>query len=634
MDRLMPAFGQVSGVAKQAFDILFHGDFKGGPLSEDSGIVDKLFDIRDGFIKFGDSVRTFVTSDTFQRWVGIAKDAAGQFWTALQGLGGFMTGTLLPVLGDVGGWLGKYSGWLIPIAGAIGAVVIAWQTYTLYVTVAGAVTKAYAAIQAALNAVMAMNPIGLVVLALVALVGAFVVAYKNSETFRDIVQSAWQAIQTAAGVAWGMLKGYFSLISAEIHIVGDVFGWLVDRATDAWHWVVDRFTSMKDGVVAVFGGIKDTVTGIWNGMLDVFKTPVRLVFDFVNKSMIGPINGLLGKFPGGLHIDPLSVGFAGGGYTGDGGKYEPKGVVHGGEYVFTKEETAKAGRENLAMLAKSLRGYDVGGFVGDVGHAIGGAATGVFDYAKDIAEKGARKVAELIINPLRNTAKGLVPGGNVVGDVVRGFVDKLADSVLGKSDEQDKAQQAVMASVTATGAVGSGVQRWAPLVSQALAMLGQPASLIPTVLRRMGQESGGNAMAINNWDVNAARGTPSKGLMQVIDPTFRANAYPGYATNIYDPLSNILASMRYAIGRYGSLAAAYNRSGGYELGTDFVPETGPYVLHKGEAVVPAAANSGWTGGKNMTVIAQFGTETIEARTVRVVDSALGSMADGIHYAGA
>ena len=101
-------------------------------------------------------------------------------------------------------------------------------------------------------------------------------------------------------------------------------------------------------------------------------------------------------------------------------------------------------------------------------------------------------------------------------------------------------------------------------------MLGEPLSLEATVLRRLNQESAGNARAVNNWDSNARRGTPSKGLMQVIDPTFRAYAMPGYNSDIYDPLSNILASMRYAKSRYGSLAAAYNRAGGYAEGGDVV----------------------------------------------------------------
>jgi tape measure domain-containing protein len=64
---------------------------------------------------------------------------------------------------------------------------------------------------------------------------------------------------------------------------------------------------------------------------------------------------------GGFGLIGKAFGFAGGGYTGNGGKYEPAGVVHRGEYVFTKEQTAKLGAGNLAALAK---GYANGGLVG------------------------------------------------------------------------------------------------------------------------------------------------------------------------------------------------------------------------------------------------------------------------------
>ncbi|WP_254206312.1 transglycosylase SLT domain-containing protein [Nocardia alni] len=65
-------------------------------------------------------------------------------------------------------------------------------------------------------------------------------------------------------------------------------------------------------------------------------------------------------------------------------------------------------------------------------------------------------------------------------------------------------------------------------------------------------ESGGNPNAINGWDSNAAAGHPSKGLMQTIDSTFYAHALPGH-TNIWNPVDNIVAGVRYAIGRYGSV---------------------------------------------------------------------------------
>ncbi|WP_370375014.1 transglycosylase SLT domain-containing protein [Streptomyces laculatispora] len=71
--------------------------------------------------------------------------------------------------------------------------------------------------------------------------------------------------------------------------------------------------------------------------------------------------------------------------------------------------------------------------------------------------------------------------------------------------------------------------------------------------RNLMRESGGNPNAINNWDSNAAKGIPSKGLLQVIDPTFNAYHVSGTAHDVYDPVANIAASANYAAQRYGSI---------------------------------------------------------------------------------
>ncbi|MFJ8767819.1 transglycosylase SLT domain-containing protein [Streptomyces clavifer] len=71
--------------------------------------------------------------------------------------------------------------------------------------------------------------------------------------------------------------------------------------------------------------------------------------------------------------------------------------------------------------------------------------------------------------------------------------------------------------------------------------------------RNIMRESSGNPMAINNWDSNAAAGIPSKGLLQVIDPTFQAYHVPGTSTDSYDPVANITAACNYAADRYGSI---------------------------------------------------------------------------------
>ncbi|MDQ8373607.1 tape measure protein [Enterococcus faecium] len=113
---------------------------------------------------------------------------------------------------------------------------------------------------------------------------------------------------------------------------------------------------------------------------------------------------------------------------------------------------------------------------------------------------------------------------------------------------------------------GSGVERWRNVAIRALKMTGQYSTAnLNALLNQMRTESNGNPRAINNWDINAKNGTPSKGLLQMIDPTFRQYAMHGFNSNIYDPLSNILASIRYALSRYGSLRNAY-RGHGYANG--------------------------------------------------------------------
>ncbi|MFE2302397.1 transglycosylase SLT domain-containing protein [Streptomyces sp. NPDC059445] len=73
------------------------------------------------------------------------------------------------------------------------------------------------------------------------------------------------------------------------------------------------------------------------------------------------------------------------------------------------------------------------------------------------------------------------------------------------------------------------------------------------IYRNVMRESSGNPNAINNWDSNAAAGIPSKGLLQVIDPTFQAYHVAGTSSNIYDPVANITAACNYAADKYGSI---------------------------------------------------------------------------------
>ncbi|AVD99124.1 tape measure protein [Gordonia phage Adgers] len=103
--------------------------------------------------------------------------------------------------------------------------------------------------------------------------------------------------------------------------------------------------------------------------------------------------------------------------------------------------------------------------------------------------------------------------------------------------------------------LSAGVEQWRKLATEMLIMQGESVTYVDRLLMQMQSESSGNPNAINLVDSNAAKGTPSKGLMQVIDPTFQTWRDPRLPNNIWDPAANIAASIRYTRGEYGTLGA-------------------------------------------------------------------------------
>ena len=115
----------------------------------------------------------------------------------------------------------------------------------------------------------------------------------------------------------------------------------------------------------------DIVSGGENAEKALMNLVKRLADAALQAALLGrgPLASLLGLSGsggqvGGL-VGMLFKGFAGGGYTGAGGKYEPAGIVHRGEYVFDKAAVARLGVGNLEALRRgAIRGFANGGFVG------------------------------------------------------------------------------------------------------------------------------------------------------------------------------------------------------------------------------------------------------------------------------
>ncbi|MFF5182934.1 transglycosylase SLT domain-containing protein [Streptomyces sp. NPDC000345] len=108
-----------------------------------------------------------------------------------------------------------------------------------------------------------------------------------------------------------------------------------------------------------------------------------------------------------------------------------------------------------------------------------------------------------------------------------------------------------VATATSLG-YANNLDGWIRASLQVMAQHGIPGTY-NGIYRNVLRESSGNPSAINLWDSNAAAGTPSKGLLQIIDPTFNAYHVSGTSWDPYDPVANITASCNYAAARYGSI---------------------------------------------------------------------------------
>lgn len=237
------------------------------------------------------------------------------------------------------------------------------------------------------------------------------------------------------------------------------------------------------------------------------------------------------------------------------------------ELIYTPGINLRNGSPHNYSAAVRADHYDHVHWANNGGGSGGGGIIG------GILAAGWNNWAKPILDGMINPVLGLLPSGPPEWlEVPKRTAFHLKDRLWAWAEEQINAWGGSGNGSSGMGGdPGANVEQWRGVVMQALGMLGLSGSLANTTLRRMNQESGGNARAINNWDSNARRGTPSKGLMQVIDPTFRANRDHRAPNDIWNPLANILASMRYALGRYGSLPAAYDRRGGYDNGGWLMP---------------------------------------------------------------
>lgn len=197
----------------------------------------------------------------------------------------------IPYLEGMAKWLGENRAIVEPLAVTLGILA---GVIMLIV----AATKVWTAVQLALNVVMAMNPLGLLVLAIIAVVAGITLLWTHSAGFRDFWIMVWNGI--VSGVTWAvdMIVSYWTHMIGLVvdgaklwwSIFKGVYTAIGNGAAAAFKWIIDKATSFIGWIGGMPGKIASKARGMFNGIREAFRSAVNWI--------VGRWNSLSFRIPG------------------------------------------------------------------------------------------------------------------------------------------------------------------------------------------------------------------------------------------------------------------------------------------------------------------------------------------------
>lgn len=406
------------------------------------------------------------------------------------------------------------------------------------------------------------------------------------------IQNAQSSVSTWFSTKYQSARGY---VNSAFSNVGKWFG---GRKSDIQNnmksvsgWFKSTFQTAYKGVTDSFGKIGNFFKGIGKEI----KKPIIGAM----KAILNGVNWVYEKLGGGKNhfnvaqLDKYANGTNGVSHDTVGIVNDQAGSTYREMVQFPNGKTIiPRGRNVMLPMPKGTKVLpadqtaslmNMPHFKKGIGDFFGGAWAKFKDFTGNIADyiSNPKKLVQMAIDKFTDFSSYLEPGLSMAKNAVRGTVGIATKFIKDKLKGFGGSGSGVNYKPSA------GVEQWRATAKKALELTNQfTEANLNRLLMQMKSESGGNPNAINNWDINAKMGIPSKGLMQVIDPTFRAYAMKGFDKNIYDPMSNILAAIRYTLARYGSLERGWKghgyANGGFpKVGEMFYArESGPELVGK------------------------------------------------------
>lgn len=371
-------------------------------------------------------------------------------------------------------------------------------------------------------------------------------------------------------------------------------------------WFSSTFKTAYNGVTSAFSGIGRYFQNVGNWITSPVKSAINSVGSAVNwiYKKLGGSKDLIPKYATGTGKNGVLNDTFGMVNDQSGGTYRELVQFPNGKAFIPK------GRNVVLPMPKGTKVMPAGQTkelmnMNGMPHFKKGA--GVFNIIDYIAHPS--KLLQYGLDKFTSFRDAVEPGLSIAKQSISAVKDMALSKV--------KSLVSGFTTSSGGGYSTSGVEQWRNLAKTALLITGQyTESNLNALLTQMKHESGGNARAINLWDSNAKKGIPSKGLMQVIDPTFRSYAMSPYNKDIYDPLSNMVAAIRYTVSRYGSLYKGWTARGykGYKNGG--MPVNGEVYI----------ANENGFGSE---YIGRMGNKHVVANNQQITDGIKQAVIDGM-----
>jgi phage-related minor tail protein len=224
---------------------------------------------------------------TFESLFTIFKNVGGLVGSTLVVAFSALSSILAPIINYVTGIAAAFTSWsgFAPLIAGIAAGFLAYKTYVMALRAPmmaiAVATRVWAIAQAALNVAMSLNPIGLIIAAIVGLGVALYVAYQKSETFRNAVNGLWNGIKTAA---MAVFNWFATAIPALITAISSGWTNMISSIKAAFaalgSWFSTFWNSLKASTMAIIQGFISAIVAGWSGLVSGISAALSAIGSF------------------------------------------------------------------------------------------------------------------------------------------------------------------------------------------------------------------------------------------------------------------------------------------------------------------------------------------------------------------